>query len=116
MIIASYLFPRRISLSTNFTQSSTIHLIGASASPEDTAFSFAHVTMPFEASTWVTAAPALAAAQVAPPVYANKFNTFISFSGDFLISSENQSQLAACSGNKPVCLKLNGFKLKVRSL
>lgn len=66
MMIASYLLPRLISLSTNFTQSSTIHLIGASASPDDAAFSFAQVTIPLDASTWVTAAPALAAAHVAP--------------------------------------------------
>ena len=116
MMIASYLLPRLISLSTNFTQSSTIHLIGASASPDDAAFSFAQVTIPLDASTWVTAAPALAAAHVAPPVYANRFNTLISFLGEFFISSLNQSQLTACSGNRPVCLKLNGFRLKVRSL
>ena len=42
-MIASYLLPRRISLSTNFTQSSTNHLIGASARPDDAAFSFAQV-------------------------------------------------------------------------
>ena len=34
--------------------------------------------MPFEASTCVTAAPAAAAARVAPPVYAKRFNTFTS--------------------------------------
>ena len=33
-----------------------------------------------------------------------------------LIKSENQSQLAACSGKSPVCLKLKGFRLKVKSL
>ncbi len=27
--------------------------------------------------------------------------------------SENQSQLVACSGKRPVCLKLNGLRLKV---
>ena len=32
------------------------------------AFSLAHVTIPLEASTWVTCAPAAAAARVAPPV------------------------------------------------
>ena len=32
----------------------------------------------------------------------------------FLIFSENQSQLVACSGKSPVCLKLKGFKLNVR--
>ena len=35
MIMASYLLPRRISLSTNFTQSSTSHLIGLSDKPEE---------------------------------------------------------------------------------
>lgn len=68
IIIASYLLPRLISLSTNLTQSSTSHLIGASFSPELIAFSFAQVTIPLEASTCVTAAPAFAAARVAPPV------------------------------------------------
>ena len=116
MIIASYLLPRRISLSTNFTQSSTIHLIGASARPDDAAFSFAQVTIPLEASTCVTVAPAFAAAHVAPPVYAKRLRTFISFFGEFFISSLNQSQFAACSGKRPVCLKLNGFRLNVSSL
>ena len=60
--------PRRISRWTNLTQSSTIQRIGLSISPEDVAFSFAHATMPLEASTWVTCAPAAAAARVAPPV------------------------------------------------
>ena len=41
---------------------------GASARPEEAAFSLAQVTIPFEASTWVTDAPAAAAAIVAPPV------------------------------------------------
>ena len=50
----------------------------ASPRPLLTAFSLAHVTMPFEASTCVTAAPAAAAARVAPPVYAKRFNTFTS--------------------------------------
>ena len=50
------------------TQSSTSQRIGASPSPEDAAFSFAQPTMPLEASTWVTCAPAAAAASVAPPV------------------------------------------------
>ncbi len=34
----------------------------------------------------------------------------------FWIRSENQSQFVACSGNSPVCLKLNGFRLKVSDL
>ena len=34
----------------------------------------------------------------------------------FLIFSEHQSQFVACSGNKPVCLKLNGLRLNVNSL
>ena len=42
IIIASYLFPRRISLFTNLTTSSTINLTGLSLSPDDTIFSFAH--------------------------------------------------------------------------
>ena len=50
------------------TQSSTIQRIGASDRPEEWAFSFAQVTIPLEASTWVTLAPASAAASVAPPV------------------------------------------------
>lgn len=37
-------------------------------SPEDCAFSLAHVTIPLEASTCVTLAPAAAHASVAPPV------------------------------------------------
>ncbi len=68
MIIASYLLPRRISRSTNLKQSSTIQRIGALDNPETAAFSFAHATIPLEASTCVTEAPALAAAKVAPPV------------------------------------------------
>ena len=36
--------------------------------PAEAAFSFAQVTIPLEASTWVTLAPAAAAARVAPPV------------------------------------------------
>ncbi len=68
MMIPSYLFPRRISRSTNLTQSSTSQRMGALPSPEAAAFSLAQPTMPFEASTWVTAAPAAAAARVAPPV------------------------------------------------
>ena len=48
MIIPSYLLPRRISLSTNLVQSSTSHLIGASPSPEDMAFSLAQPTIPLE--------------------------------------------------------------------
>ena len=32
------------------------------------------------------------------------------------IRSPNQSQFVACSGKRPVCLKLNGFRRKVRSL
>ena len=62
MIIASYLLPRRISRSTNFWQSSTIQRIGASPSPEERAFSLAQFTIPLEASTCVTSAPAEAAA------------------------------------------------------
>ena len=86
--------------------------------PEDVAFSLAHAMIPLDASTCVTCAPAAAHARVAPPVYAKRLRTFIcllaSFSLAFFIMPENQSQLAACSGNIPVCLKLKGFKLKVR--
>jgi hypothetical protein len=42
--------------------------MGASARPLRAAFSLHHFTMPSAASTWVTLAPALAAAQVAAPV------------------------------------------------
>lgn len=112
MMMASYLFPRRISRSTNLTQSSTSHRTGAFSRPEERAFSFAHATMPLEASTWVTCAPAAAAASVAPPVYAKRFKT-LTGRCEFFISPENQSQFAACSGNNPVCLKLKGFRLKV---
>ena len=93
MIIASYLLPRRISRSTNLKQSSTIQRIGALAlhpfvklcanllsdSPcfflinsYTTGFAPSvlsyFATIPLEASTCVTEAPALAAAKVAPPV------------------------------------------------
>ena len=68
MMIASYLRPRRISRCTNFLQSSTIQRIGRSARPLEAAFSRAHCTMPLDASTWQTDAPAFAAASVAPPV------------------------------------------------
>ena len=43
-------------------------IMTASPRPEAAAFSFAQPTMPLEASTWVTWAPAAAAARVAPPV------------------------------------------------
>ena len=107
MIIPSYLLPRLISLSTNLTQSSTSQRTGASESPDAAAFSFAHVTMPFDASTRVTLAPADAAASVAPPVYAKRFKTFTGLFA-FFIFSPNQSQFTACSGKSPVCLNLNG--------
>ena len=84
---------------------------------DEAAFSFAHATIPLEASTWVTLAPAAAQARVAPPVYAKRFRTLTGFSGFAFTRSDinlpNQSQLAACSGNTPVCLKLKGFKLNV---
>ena len=41
-------------------------------------FSLAQDTIPLDESTWTTSAPAYAHATVAPPVYANKFSTFIS--------------------------------------
>ena len=115
IIIASYLFPLRISLLTNFTTSSTIYLTGFSDKPDDAILSFAHVVIPFELSTWHTDAPAKAHATVAPPVYANKFSTFI-FLFEFLILFIIQSQFTACSGNNPVCLKPIGFILNVNSL
>ena len=49
--IASYLLPLLISLFTNFTTSSIIYLTGLSFKPEDSTFSFAHATIPFELST-----------------------------------------------------------------
>ena len=113
--MASYLFPRLISLFTNFTTSSTINLTGLSAKPDDVTFSFAHVVIPFELSTWHTDAPADKHATVAPPVYANKFNTFIGLLADFILFII-QSQLTACSGNNPVCLNPIGFILNVKFL
>ncbi|CDE06048.1 unknown [Anaerotruncus sp. CAG:390] len=112
----SYLLPRRISRSTNFWQSSTMYLIGASASPESAAFCFACATIPLAASTWHTAAPAAAAATVAPPVYAKRLRTF-TLLPDLTASpmiSENQSQFTACSGKRPVCLKPIGLRRKRR--
>ena len=44
----------------------------ASERPDAAAFSFAQFTIPLEASTWVTCAPAAAAARVAPPVLAKE--------------------------------------------
>ena len=115
IIIASYLLLRLISLFTNFTTSSTINLTGFSCNPEDITFSFAHVVIPFELSTWHTDAPADKQLTVAPPVYANKFNTFIGLLAD-LILFIIQSQLTACSGNSPVCLNPIGLILKVKFL
>mgnify|MGYP002508517507 CR=1 FL=1 len=45
---------------------------------------------------------------------ANKFKTFTGLL-EARIRGENQSQLAACSGKSPVCLKLKGFNRKVSS-
>ena len=42
--------------------------IGLSDNPEEATFSFAHVVIPFELSTWQTDAPADKQATVAPPV------------------------------------------------
>jgi hypothetical protein len=42
--------------------------MGAAERPQSAAFSLHHFTIPSEASTWQTAAPAFAAAQVAAPV------------------------------------------------
>ena len=63
-----YRLPRRISRATNFMQSSTIQRQGRSARPLAAAFSRAQATMPLEASTCVTEAPAARQASVAPPV------------------------------------------------
>ena len=68
IMMASYFLPRRISRATNFSQSSTIQRMGFSVSPDSAAFSLAHCTMPLDASTWHTEAPAEAHASVAPPV------------------------------------------------
>ena len=53
---------------TNLAQSSTSQRMGRSARPLATALSLPHATMPLEASTWQTVAPAAAQASVAPPV------------------------------------------------
>ena len=42
--------------------------IGLSDNLEEATFSFAHATIPLDASTCVTLAPAVAVASVAPPV------------------------------------------------
>ena len=87
--------------------------------PERRAFSPARSTMPFAASTCVTSAPDLAHATEAPPVYAKRFKTFTFSSGRAdmraAMSERMASQLTACSGNSPVCLKPMGFILNVRS-
>ena len=113
--MASYLLPLLISLLTNFTTSSIKNLTGLSFNPDDTTFSLAHSIIPFELSTWHTDAPADKHATVAPPVYANKFRTFIGLLL-FEILLIIQSQLTACSGNNPVCLNPIGFILKVKFL
>ena len=68
MTMPSYRFPRRISRWINFSQSSTIQRMGRPSSPESLALSRAQETIPLEASTWTTSAPALEQAKVAPPV------------------------------------------------
>ena len=60
-------------------------------------------------------APAEEHAIVAAPVYENKLSTFI-FLLLFLIISIIKSQLVACSGKSPVCLKLVGLTLNVKFL
>ncbi len=50
--------------------------MGLSPKPDSAAFSLAQATIPLEASTWQTEAPASAQARVAPPVYANRLSTF----------------------------------------
>src|SRR5690606_31826016 len=107
MITASYFLPLLISRATNFTTSSTMNLTSLSARPDRARFSFALVTIPLEASTWQTSAPACAAATVAPPVYANRFSTLTlwpSLPARFILAAIH-FQLTACSGKRPVCLK-----------
>ena len=86
----------------------------SSGMPHSLRFSPAHCTMPFAASTCVTKAPSFAQAQVAPPVYPNRLSTFMP--GLLRIRERIQSQLTACSGNSPVCLKPVGRTRKLRSL
>ena len=60
-------------------------------------------------------APAFNAATVTAPVYAKRLSTFTSLFWA-LISLLTISQLTACSGKIPVCLKPMVFTLNVRSL
>ena len=86
--------------------------MGAAESPERAAFSRAALTIPFDASTCTTEAPAFAAATVAPPVYANRLSTFMGLPA-FFMREENHSQFTACSGKSPVCLKPMGLILNL---
>ena len=83
--------------------------MGLSDSPEATAFSRPQATIPLEASTWVTCAPAAAQARVAPPVYPNRFSTLTGRPACRIIAVM-ASQFTACSGNRPVCLKPMGLR------
>ena len=67
-MIPSYFEPRRTSRATYFLASSTIQRIGRSERPDSSAFSRAQATAFYDASTWVTAAPATAIARLATPV------------------------------------------------
>src|SRR5512141_565795 len=62
-MIPSYLVPRRASRCMNLDVSSTIQRMGLSPKPESSWFSRAQLTDFFDASTWVTCAPAAAAAR-----------------------------------------------------
>ena len=62
------------------------------------------------ASTCVTARPRLAAANVLPPVYANRLRTRISARRSRLHSVATQSQFAACSGKTPTWPNSVSFK------
>src|SRR3989344_3846339 len=113
MMIASYVLMRRPSRSTNLYASSQIQRTALEGISESDAFVFAHAITLFTLSTCVTKAPALALARVAPPVYAKRFKMR---RGLLSTLSIIQSQLIACSGNIPTCLKLVDCSSNVRFL
>ena len=102
IIIPSYFLLRLSSLCIYFIQSSIINLTFPSGTFDNCIFSLHQLTLPFDASTWHTFAPAKAAETVAAPVYPKRLITFAAFFS-FIISAI-QSQFAACSGKSPVCL------------
>ena len=125
-MIPLYLRPRFTSRRANFNASSTIQR--TPSSPDASIFSRAHDTTGFTESTCVTDAPALPAASVAPPVYANRFSTCTApetfspgrpatatanpgfpfpadVSATLCTCPAMNSQFAACSGKIPTCLK-----------